>query len=104
MCSTPRPKTKVKGKAGISGSFLSNMSPEARSRFAERANIAQERRHQLAMKEQQNNRQLNAPLRTTKKIAKPKDKKSSSSLTYWLFNASLKDLFFMLFFGTSKRT
>ena len=50
MCSTPRPKTKVKGKSGASGSLLSNMSPDARSSFAQRANAAQERRDQIARK------------------------------------------------------
>jgi len=52
MCSTPRPKTKVKSSASKSGSLLSTLSTQARNRFAERANLAQERRHQIAMKAQ----------------------------------------------------
>lgn len=102
MCSTPRPRTAVKGKAGISGSLLSNMSPEARSRFAERANVAQERRHQIALKAQQNNRQLNTSLRAPKKAVNRIAKKSQNNLSYWLVSASLKEIFMMLFFGKSK--
>lgn len=102
MCSTPRPKTTVKGKAGTSGSLLSNMSPEARNRFAERANVAQERRHQIAIKAQQHNRQHSESKRTTKKPANRIAKKSQSNLSYWLVSASLKEVFMMLFFGKSK--
>jgi hypothetical protein len=103
MCSTPRPKTKVKGKAGTSGGLLSNMSAETRSRFAQRANAAQERREQIAIKAQQNNRQLNASLRTTKKAVHRLANKSQNSLSYWLVSASIKEVFMMLFFGKSKR-
>lgn len=104
MCSTPRPKTKVKGKAGSSGSLLSNMSAEARNRFAERANVAQERRYQIALKTQQKKRQRNTPIRTAKKVMSRAATKSPSNLSYWLLNASLKEVFIMLFFGSSKRT
>lgn len=104
MCSTPRPKTKVKGKAGSNGGVLSSMSSEARSRFAERANVAQERRHQIAMKAQQKERNHNTPIRTSKKIVSRAATKSQRKLSYWLFNASLKEVFLMLFFGSSKRT
>ena len=104
MCCTPRPKTKVKGKAGSSGSLLSNMSSEARNRFAERANVAQERRHQIAMKAQQKERHHDAAIRTAKKVVRRAATKSPSNLSYWLLNASLKEVFIMLFFGSSKRT
>lgn len=103
MCSTPRPKTKVKGKAGTSGGLLSNMSAETRSRFAQRANAAQERRDQIAIKAQQNSRHLNASIRTSKKANNQIAKKSQNSLSYWLISASLKEVFMMLFFDKSKR-
>lgn len=103
MCSTPRPRTKVKGKAGTSGSLLSNMSPEARSRFAERANVAQQRRHQMTIKTQQNNRQQDAAIITSKKAVNRVDQKSQHNVRYWLVSASLKEIFMMLFFSKSKR-
>lgn len=84
MCSTPRPKTKVKGKKSHRGSVLSNMSPGVRSRFAECANSAQERRHQIAL--------------TTQKIAE----KPQHNLLYWLVSASIKEIFLLLFLGSSK--
>lgn len=103
MCSTPRPKTAVKGKPGSSGSLLSTMSPEVRSRFAERANVAQERRHQIAMKAKQNNRQLNFSVKKSARAANRIPKKSQSNLNYWLVSASLKEVFMMLFFGKPPR-
>ena len=93
----------MKGKSSASGSVLSKMSPEARSRFAERANVAQERRHEMAMKSQQKQRQRDIPRRTTKKITSHSAKKAQSSFSYWLLHASLKEIFLMLFFGKSKR-
>tara|TARA_R110001583_G_scaffold39134_10_gene125719 strand:- start:30 stop:344 length:315 start_codon:yes stop_codon:yes gene_type:complete len=102
MCSTPRPKKKVKGKASLNGSLLSNMSPEARSRFAERANVAQERRHEISLKEKQHNRQFNASVKKSAKAVNRIAKKSQKSLMYWLASASLKEVFIMLFFGKSK--
>ena len=103
MCSSPRPKTKVKGKAGISGSLLSNISPEARSRFTERANIAQERRAQLKKKAQQKKAQLETSAIINNKTLNRATKKPQRKLSYWLFNASLKEIFMSLFFGTYKR-
>ncbi len=103
MCSTPRPKTKVKGKSGISGGVLSNMNPDARSRFAERANIAQERRHKIMMKEQQKKRPDNS-VRLDKKVKNTSDRNMRNSLSYWLLNASMKDILILLFSSTPKRT
>jgi len=104
MCSTPRPKTKVKGKANRNGSVLSNMSTETRSRFAERANLAQERRHQIAIKAQQKKRHHNVAIKSANKVGSRAVTKSSNKLSYWLLNASLKEVFTMLFLGSSKRT
>ncbi|MDO6508129.1 hypothetical protein Q4506_14255 [Colwellia sp. 4_MG-2023] len=104
MCSTPRPKTRVKGKAGSSDSVLSNLSVESRSLFAERANIAQERRHQMAMKQRNDQRQHDASIKKVTKAVNSDVNNSQNSLSYWLLKANLKDLFIMLFFGTSRRT
>ena len=104
MCSSPRPKTKVKGVAGVSGSLLSNISPEARSRFTERANIAQERRDQLKKKAQRSSVQLEASAHIDKKTLTRAKKKPQRNLSYWLLNASLKEIVMSLFFTTYKRT
>ena len=103
MCSTPRPKTAVKAKQLLSGTILSNMSSEARSRFAERANAAQERRHQIALKTRQTRLRLDTSQKGTKKVVNSSLNQSSHSISYWLLNASLKELFMMVFFGHSKR-
>ncbi|MCI2284414.1 hypothetical protein L3081_14760 [Colwellia sp. MSW7] len=105
MCSTPKPKTKVKGKTAGGGSLLSTMSTEARSRFAERANIAQERRDNIALKRQQEKRQHALVSKGVKKVASNSAKipeTQQRNLSYWFFKASVKDLFVMLFFGKSK--
>ena len=102
MCSTPRPKTTVKGKTISSGSILSSMSSETRTRFAERANAAQERRYQIAVKAQQKQRENSR--KNTNKTSNYVAKKQQHGFSYWLFNANLKDVFTMLFFGNSKHT
>lgn len=104
MCSTPRPKTKVKGKASSSGSILSSMNSEARTRFAERANMAQERRDQIAVNAQQKKQQRDTSRKSTNKTPSHSAKKQQHSFSYWLFNANLKDVFTMLFLGNSKHT
>jgi len=104
MCSTPRPKTRTKGKSRASGSLLSSMSSEARSRFAERANLAQERRHQIAITVQKETNQWNHTTKTSRKAINQTIKKSQRNLSYWLVSASIKDIFLTLFFGKSKRT
>lgn len=103
MCSTPRPKTKVKGKASSSGSILSAMSSEARGRFAERANAAQERRHQIAMNARQTKSHLDNCQKDTKKGGNSYINESSHNISYWLFNASLKEIFMVIFLRHSNR-
>ena len=104
MCSTPRPKTKVKGKSGTSGSLLSNISAEKRRRFAERANSAQERRHQIAMNIQKSPSLLNTPIDSNSLEVVSKHQKKQKDLSYWLVSASLKEIFILLFFGKSKHS
>ena len=103
MCSTPRPRRKVNTKSVPSGTILSNMSANARSRFAQRANMAQERRDQIAIKTRQTKNQITSDQRSTKKVANTIIHKSPHSFSYWLLNASLKEVFVMIFFGHSKR-
>jgi hypothetical protein len=102
MCSTPRPKTTVKAKVASSGAILSAMNSTARARFAERANAAQERREQLAIKTRQSNKKLENISTTTKKIANSSLKKHSNNFRYWIFSASLKEIFTFLFLGRSR--
>ena len=102
MCSTPRPKGQVKGKSGSSGSILSNVSAEARRSFAQRANIADERRYHLAMEKEQQSRQLHTSQKNTKKHVSQKNTKLNRNFSYWLVSASLKEIFLVLFFGKSK--
>lgn len=102
MCSTPRPKRIVKGRAGVSGSLLSNISSESRGRFANRANVADERRYQIALREKQRNIERKNTT-SSKKMVSKKSIKAQNNWSYWLVNASLKEIFYMLFFGKSKQ-
>tara|TARA_B110000438_G_C15599784_1_gene557491 strand:+ start:72 stop:497 length:426 start_codon:yes stop_codon:yes gene_type:complete len=95
MCSSPKPRTKVKGKSATSASFLSSMSAESRQRFTERANIAQERRDNIKLAEKAKISSDKNHLRTKKTSAKVKAPKRSS---YWLLTISVKALFNLLFF------
>ena len=104
MCSTPRPRTQVKGSASKTGSLLSNLNSETRSLFAERANLAQERRHKIAMKAQHNKSKLNEPIKPCDKVNQQNEHKSKPNLGYWLHNASLSEVFKYLFFGIYKQT
>lgn len=99
MCSTPRPKSAIKGKVRSSGTILSNCSAEARSRFAQRANAAQERREQVKAKEQVIQRKT-ARLKMNKRNTKPVHK--PTGLSYWLFHASVKEILLTVFVGRSK--
>ena len=104
MCSTPRPKKRVNGRADNSGSLLSNLSVESRNRFTERANAAQEKRELKAIKLKHANPQNEATVSSSKKAVNPTFNVAQKSFSYWLFNARLKDIFIMLFFGISKKT
>jgi len=103
MCSTPRPKIKVTGKSGTCGSLLSNLSAEARNTFAERANVAQERRDQMSMKSEQAKHQHDASMSLAKKIDNRAFIMSKKNLSYWLLNAKTKEIITMLFLGASRR-
>ena len=104
MCSTPRPKTTLKAKAANSGSLLSNLSTESRRLFAERANIAQERRHQMAQQLKHDKHQHDAAIKMSTKTVVRDVNNKQKRLSYWLLEANLKELFIMLFFNAVKRT
>ncbi|XQW86889.1 hypothetical protein ACOYR1_09270 [Thalassotalea piscium] len=102
MCSTPRPKTKVKGKAAVSGTVLSNMSAESRSRFAARANAAQERRDKQAKSNKANAQYAKASLNNQNQTGRIPNNKPPKTLSYWLVSASLKEILIKLLFGKAK--
>ena len=93
MCSSPKPRTKVKGKSATSASFLSSMSAKSRQRFTERANIAQERRDNIKMAEKAKISSDKNHLRTKQTSTKIKAPKRSN---YWLLTISVKELFNLL--------
>lgn len=99
MCSSPKPKARAKGKKGNGGGVLSSMSAQERSRFSERANLAQERRHQLKIKQKQ--QKLHQQARDNRVNITP-IKKQSVSFGHWFLNASLKDVFNVLVLGKPK--
>ncbi len=95
MCSTPKPKQKVKGKTSTNVvSILSEMNSEKRKQFAERANEASERRE---VKKQE-------VILEQIQIDQNKDHASLTKNTmtkkpwhYWLINASFSEIFHTLF-------
>lgn len=86
MCSSPKPKKNVSGYKSASASFISNLSPSARSRFTERANLAQTRRDKINAK----TTKLNSISAIQRKSS---NRNTSKNLSYWLLDASLKDIF-----------
>jgi len=98
MCSSPKPKARSKGKKGNSGGILGNMSADERSRFSERANLAQERRHQIKIKEkQQNLYHQNLDNKRTTRVTN----NQKLGFGHWFLHASLKDIFKLLILGKS---
>lgn len=99
MCSSPKPRTKVKGKSITSASFLSSMSKESRQRFTERANSAQDRREKNKIAEKAKNLTRKTSVIKSKKTSKTNVDKSYS---YWFTTASFKEICVLLFFGQSE--
>lgn len=99
MCSSPKPKASVKGKRSKSTSGLASLSPEARSRFTQRANEAQERRYQIKKEEQQRSNVIPTVKVNNKQVSK---NKTQHTLSYWLLNANLKEITFRIFGGKTK--
>ncbi|TWX64778.1 hypothetical protein ESZ36_18975 [Colwellia demingiae] len=95
MCSTPKPKKKVKGKNSTNVvSILSQMDAEKRKQFAERANEASERREvkkqeAIFQQVQLNLNKGHASLKISTMTSKP--------WHYWLISASFSEIFHTLF-------
>jgi len=102
MCSTPRPKKIVRGKSISKGSVLSSMNSDARMRFAERANLADEKRHKLNLKMKQINVQKNNAQKHRSFKIFTKNESVKKGLSYWLGTASIKEVFLVLFAGKIK--
>lgn len=91
MCSTPKPKQKIKGKTSSNVvSILSQMNAEQREQFAERANKASERREvqkQKAILEQTqiDQNKAHTSLKKNTMAGKP--------WHYWLISASFSEVF-----------
>jgi len=93
MCSTPKPKRKVKAKTtNDSVGFLSAISSEKRRTFAKRANIASKRRAEI-IKLKQTELTCVANLKTNHISRDNKAKTNTTqSWLYWLFNTSITEL------------
>ena len=102
MCSTPRSKRLIKGKAKLSGSLLSNINSNARATFAQRANVADERRFQLK-KEKSQQRQKHSRVSTLLSSAQSVKASEYKGRRYWLVSASLIELVRLLFLGSAKK-
>ena len=93
MCNTPRPKRNINARtANDSVGFLSAISCEKRKSFAKRANLASERREEIAKLKQKKLKYVTDPKTNyIQNNNKPK-LKASHSWFYWLFNAEISDL------------
>lgn len=102
MCSSPKPKASVKGKRTKgTNSGLSSLSPEARSRFTQRANEAQERRYQIQKEKAQQRANLTSTVTAKNKhIIKHKNQ---NTLNYWLLHANLKEVMYRIFGGKANK-
>jgi len=98
MCSTPKPKAAVKGRQGNNETLLSNMSTEARKRFAERANKAQEKRDEQTHRGNQGI--VTTPISQRYKMTQ-RSKYSNINLCYWLLHGNLKGILYWILFGKS---
>ncbi len=94
MCSTPRPKAKVKAKNQVKVvSILANLTSEQRLQFAQRSNITCEKRQQIQQQKLAENKRILA--RRNKKMLIKKD------WQYWFLNASVSEIFRKVLFGHS---
>jgi len=105
MCSTPRPKRKVKiaSAAMASGSILSGLDAQKRAQFVQRANNADERRQKLAMQNKQKSQQQAAHSKKLTLVHSPQTPSNlkTKGWSYWLLDASFKEIFMHFFLGKS---
>lgn len=87
MCSTPKPKRKVKVKTGNHVvSILAAMSSEKRLRFAQRANQASERRIEKQQAQQAAHKRVTRIIEVTTKT------NTEKPWFYWLLSASFSEI------------
>ncbi|MDX2367450.1 MAG: hypothetical protein QNK36_03450 [Colwellia sp.] len=94
MCSTPKPKRRVKAKTTKSSvGILSSMSSEKRLSFADRANQASDRRIEAKQLKREEQHRINK-LTVTKRH--PQNKKAKTNVNqswlYWLLNTPFSEL------------
>ncbi|MCW8834675.1 MAG: hypothetical protein OQK09_10715 [Colwellia sp.] len=89
MCSTPKPKRKIKAKlSSNSVGILATMSSEKRLRFAQRANQASERRIEAQRIKHKKQRHVNKLNTTVSNSSNQKaSKHEKQSWLYWLLDA-----------------
>ncbi|MDX2368606.1 MAG: hypothetical protein QNK36_09435 [Colwellia sp.] len=94
MCSSPKPKRRVKAKtANSSVGILSSMSREKRLSFADRANQASERRIEAKQLKNEARDRINKLIVNKRH---PQNKKAKTNVNqswfYWLLNAPFSEL------------
>jgi len=93
MCSTPKPKRKVKAKTtNISVGILSAMSSEKRKEFALHANLACEQRIEIEQLKQEKLKCVKDFKTSYIQNNKKTNTNTTQSWLYWLFNTSISDL------------
>jgi len=103
MCSSPRPKRKIKiAKSVKSGGALANMTMNARQSFANKANLADEKRHKLIVAKKTSQQSHIIAARRVTKQKKSISKTVKKSWYYWLAHASLTQIISKLL-GQHKR-
>lgn len=94
MCSTPKPKQKIKGKTSNNVvSILSQMNAEQRKLFTERANEASERREVKKQKAILAQSQVD---QNKDNVSLQKNTMTSKPWYYWLISASFSEIFHTL--------
>ena len=95
MCSTPKPKTKVKGKVQTASiGILSSMNSKQRQLFAARANTANLRRTEKTIYEKAESKRIERLDRSKMHLHKKTNKnKYKKTWLYWFLSASVFELF-----------
>lgn len=93
MCSSPKPKRRVKAKTANRGGILASMSSDKRRSFAERANQASDRRIEAKQLKRETQHRIN---KFTVKKSPPQNIKTKANINqswlYWLLNAPFSEL------------
>jgi len=104
MCSTPRPKRSLKSAsagATTNDTILSGLTAQKRAIFVQRANQADDRRYVLQKQAELKKCENNHRFIKQNTLIKKTQEKPIRSWSFWLIEASLKEIVMMLFFGKS---